>query len=256
MVMPISDHQHGYEPRHGVGLARDEVALREAFIGVLSHELRTPVTSIYGGIELLRAHRLDDNVVRDVLRDVSDEAEGLQRLIDDLLVMVRAERGLAFAVPEPVLLRRIVGLAVDDERRRWPDQAFDVDLAADLPTALGDDALLRQVLRNVLGNAAKFGPAHGSISVSGQADGDLVELRVRDRGPGISPEQREQVFALFYRGATLGRIAGSGIGLYVARVLMNAMGGSIHVAPREQGAEFVLRLPRYVDPEAPASSAA
>ena len=78
--------------------------------------------------------------MRDVLRDVSVEAESLQRVIDDLLVMVRAERGSAFAVPEPVLLRRVVGLAVDDEARRWPEHDFVVALAPDLPTALGDDA--------------------------------------------------------------------------------------------------------------------
>ena len=69
-------------------------------------------------------------------------------------------------------------------------------------------------------------------------------------GPGIPVGQGEQVFELFYRGTSLGRIAGSGIGLYVARVLMAAMGGTIAVSPRTEGAEFVLRLPRYADPDA------
>ena len=251
MVMSISPHDLAVAPPRDAGIARDEVLLREAFLGVLSHELRTPVTSIYSGIELLRAHRLEDDVVRDVLRDVSVEAESLQRLIDDLLVMVRAERGLTFAVPEPVLMRRVIGLADNDEGRRWPEQAFNVVLAPDLPTALGDDALFRQVLRNVLCNAAKFSPAKGTITITGEAHAGHVEVRVLDAGPGITPvDQREHVFQLFDRGTSLGRIAGSGIGLYVARVLMEAMGGTIDVLPREDGAEFVLHLPRYVEPEA------
>jgi signal transduction histidine kinase len=230
--------------------AHDDALLREAFVGILSHELRTPVTSIYSGIELLRGHRLDNAVVRDVLDDVAVEAETLQRLIDDLLVMVRVERGMALGLPEPVHLRHIVALAVADEQRRWPDHAFEVDLPTDLPAALGDDGLIRQVLRNLLSNAAKYGPANGTVRLSGEAIGDEIELRVSDDGPGIELDQRQRVFELFYRGSTAARIAGSGIGLYVARVLMEAMGGSIRVSPRDRGAEFVLRLPIYVDLEA------
>ena len=225
----------------------ERALLHDAFVGVLSHELRTPVTSIYSGIELLRAHRLDDDVVQDVLRDVAVEAESLQRLIDDLLVLVRVDRGVAMAVPEPVLLRRIVGLAVDDERRRWPDHTFQVDLGTDLPMALGDDGLIRQVLRNLLANAAKFGPPTGTITITGQAHDDDVELCVKDDGPGITVDQRERVFDLFYRGTTAARIAGSGIGLYVARLLMEAMQGSISALPCDRGAVFRLRLPRYPD---------
>jgi signal transduction histidine kinase len=228
-----------------VTTARDEATRRAAFVGVLSHELRSPVTSIYSGVELLRGHRLADEVVDDILHDVASEAESLQRLIDDLLVMVRVEGSVAIGVTEPVLLRRIVALAVDDERRRWPGHTFRVDLAPDLPIVVGDEGLIRQVLRNLLSNAAKYGPADGTIVVTGDVQGEHVELRVTDDGPGIAIDQHERVFDLFYRGTTAARIEGSGIGLYVARVLMHSMGGSIRVADRPNGAELALRLPRY-----------
>ena len=122
-----------------------------------------------------------------------------------------------------------------------------MDLAPDLPAALGDDALIRQVLRNLLSNAAKYSPAGSTVSVAAMAVGDELEVRVADEGPGIAAEQRDRVFELFYRGSTAARIAGSGVGLYVARTLMEAMGGSVGIAPSERGAEFVLRLPAYVE---------
>ena len=126
-----------------VSREHDQAMLRQAFVGILSHELRTPVTSIYSGIELLRAHRLSEPVMRDVLNDVAVEAETLHRLIEDLLVMVRLERGVSMAIPEPVLIHRIVALALADEARRWPDRTFVADIPPDLPTAQGDEGLLR-----------------------------------------------------------------------------------------------------------------
>ena len=230
--------------------AHEAALLRETFVGVLSHELRTPVTSIYSGIELLRAHRLEAGVVREVLDDVSVEAETLQRIIDDLLVIVRLERGVPMGSREPVLLRRVVALAVDDERRHWPEHVFRNELPADLPPALGDEGLLRQVLRNLLSNAAKYGPAAGTVTVTGAAVGDELEVHVVDDGPGIEAAQQDRIFELFYRGSTATRIAGSGIGLFVVRMLMAAMGGSVRLVQRDRGAEFVLRLPIYVDPDA------
>lgn len=230
--------------------AHDDPLLREAFVGMLSHELRTPVTSIYSGIELLRGRRLDGAVVRDVLDDVAVETETLQRLIDDLLVLVRVDRGIALGVPEPVHLRRIVRLAVADEQRRWPGRAFVVDLPADLPAARGDDGMIRQVLRNLLSNAAKYGPPDGIVTIAGGAVGDDIELRVTDDGPGVALEHRQRELELSSQGSTAARIAGAGIGLHVAQLLMEAMGGSIRIATMERGSAFVLHLPCDVDPDA------
>ena len=227
--------------------AHDQAMLREAFVGILSHELRTPVTSIYSGVELLRTHHLSESVSRDVLNDVAVEAETLQRLIDDLLVMVRVERGVQLALAEPVLVHRIVSLALADERRRWADRHFVATIPTDLPTAMADDGLLRQVLRNLLSNAAKYGPPDSTILVTAREADGWIEVRVTDEGPGIAVDQRERVFDLFYRGTMAARIQGSGVGLYVARALMEAMGGTIVIGDHAHGAEFILRLPIYRD---------
>ena len=191
-----------------VSREHDQAMLRQAFAGILSHELRTPVTSIYSGIELLRAHRLSEPVTRDVLNDVAVEAETLHRLIEDLLVMVRLERGVSMALPEPILVHRIVGLALADEARRWPDRTFVADIPADLPTAQGDEGLLRQVLRNLLSNAAKYGPRSGTVRITAAAVPDGLTVTVSDEGPGIDDDQRDRVFELFDRAGTSARIPG------------------------------------------------
>jgi signal transduction histidine kinase len=234
-----------------VSRQHDQAMLREAFVGILSHELRTPVTSIYSGVELLRGHKLSEPVTRDVLHDVAVEAETLHRLIEDLLVMVRLERGVSMALPEPVLVHRIVELALAEERRRWPDHRFVAVIPSDLPIAQGDEGLLRQVLRNLLSNAAKYGRRAGTVTVTAAATPNEITVAVSDEGPGIGDDQRDRVFDLFYRGAVDARIAGSGIGLFVAKALMEAMDGSITIGRPERGAEFILHLPRYGDrPEA------
>ena len=239
-----------------VSREHDQAMLRQAFAGILSHELRTPVTSIYSGIELLRAHRLSEPVTRDVLNDVAVEAETLHRLIEDLLVMVRLERGVSMALPEPILVHRIVGLALADEARRWPDRTFVADIPADLPTAQGDEGLLRQVLRNLLSNAAKYGPRSGTVRITAAAVPDGLTVTVSDEGPGIDDDQRDRVFELFDRAGTSTRIQGSGIGLFVARALMEAMDGTIAIGRPARGAEFTLHLPRYPERVAVRSASA
>ena len=184
-----------------VSRERDRLELREAFVGVLSHELRTPITSIYSGVELLRAHRLDEAVAQDVLRDVAVEAESLHRLVEDLLMMVRLERGATIASLEPVLLQHVVPRAIADERRRWPERAFRAELPADLRVVDTDPGLLRQVLRNLLSNAAKYG--RGTVTVTATDDGTRGELllHVVDDGPGVPVGDRDRVFDLLYRGS-------------------------------------------------------
>jgi len=256
LVDPQGDRVGAVMVVRDVSREHDQAMLRQAFVGILSHELRTPVTSIYSGIELLRAHRLSEPITRDVLNDVALETETLHRLIEDLLVMARLERGVSMAVPEPVLVHRVVALALADEVRRWPDQTFIADIPADLPTAQGDEGLLRQVLRNLLSNATKYGSRRGTISITAAAVPDGLTVTVSDDGPGIDDDQRGRVFDLFQRAGANPRIQGSGIGLYVARALMEAMDGTISIGRPARGAEFVLHLPRYPDRPAVGSTPA
>ena len=229
---------------HNVDSPTDRALLSEAFVTMLSHELQTPMTSIYGGVELLRRHQLAGPVSQDVLRDVAVEVERLRRLIDDLLVMVRLERGVTMAMPGPVVLHRAVALALADERRRWPDRRLVAAIPRDLPMAVADETLLLQVLRNLLASAAGSVQPEGTITVTARGDGGRVHLTVKDDGPRIQAGQREGAFDLFYRGSDA-RIQASGVGLYVAQALMRVMDGSIEIGTPARGASFDLELPVY-----------
>jgi signal transduction histidine kinase len=139
---------------------------------------------------------------------------------------------------------------VDQERGRWPAARFIVDAVADLPAVSGDETSITQVVRNLLSNAAKYS-AGGTVTVVIEPDADGVAVRVQDEGPGINPDEAEELFSPFYRSPTTARMAaGAGIGLYVSRRLVDAMGGRIWAARRtDRGSEFGFVLPVYAGGE-------
>ena len=132
---------------------------------------------------------------------------------------------------------------------------FETELDPNLPIVAGDEAHVRLVLSNLLSNAAKYGPANGLVTVTARRapDGNAVEVRVLDEGPGVDESETESMFRAFFRSASTARKApGSGIGLFIVRALMEAMGGRVWSKPRESGgAEFGFALPIFedMDPE-------
>lgn len=233
--------------------------LREKFIGVLSHELRTPVTAIYGGTQLLlsRSGQLDEATEREILTDVTLESERLHRLIENTLVLARIERGRELEGADPVLLQRLLPTVLQRERGLWPDTKISLVISTDLPTAKGDEGYLGQVVRNLVSNAAKY--ARGNeIEVEARAADGGVEVRVLDRGPGIDAETADLLFDLYYREPSLSGMApGAGIGLFVCRQIVHALGGRIWAAPRAGGgAEFGFFVPGYDADEEMASEMA
>ena len=230
---------------------RDAARLRDAFIGVVSHELRTPITTIFGGTRVLarRWRDLEPDARDDILADVAGEADRLYRLVEDLLVITRVERGNLDVGDDPVSLRPILERVVTTERGRFPDRALAVRVPPDLPSMRGEEAFLEQVLRNLLGNAAKYGGEGSLVLVTAEATATDVVISVLDEGPGIEEAEAEALFDLFYRSPSVeGTVAGAGIGLFVCRQLVLAMGGRIHAARRpEGGAAFVVTLARYDD---------
>src|SRR6185436_8072107 len=130
--------------------------LRDAFIGVISHELRTPITTIFGLSKMLRQRggSLDGTVVMKAIEDIEGEADRLQRLVEDLLVLSRAERGRVEIDGEPLGLARLVRRVADGERQR-SGRTIEVDVEAGLPLAIGEETYVEQVARNLLTNAAK-----------------------------------------------------------------------------------------------------
>ncbi|HEU4674147.1 MAG TPA: GAF domain-containing protein, partial [Candidatus Limnocylindrales bacterium] len=219
-------------------------AAREAFLGVLSHELRTPITSILAGSGILARRTLGEEEA-ELVTDINAESERLHRLVEDLLVLSRVERGADLRRFDPVLVQHVARRVVSHEASRWPDRRFEAMIPPGVPAASGDEAYVEQVIRNLLSNAAKYGPPGGVVELVVSSAESGVVIRVLDRGPGFDERDLGRVFELFYRSPAATKVApGAGIGLYTSRVLAEAMGGRIWVANREGGgAEVGVELP-------------
>jgi PAS domain S-box-containing protein len=227
---------------------RQREAVRETFIGILSHELRTPITTIFGGTRILSRedNGLDEATRREIFDDVADEAERLKRLVEDVVAMSRFGESDAELGREPVLLQRVVPSVVASEEERWPGITFSTRMALGLPTVMADPTYLEQIVRNLLTNAAKYGGTGARITVVVELlqESDEVVVRVKDDGPGIDTEEAERLFELFYRSPTTANAtSGAGIGLFVCARLVRAMGGRIWARPLpDGGAEFGFAL--------------
>lgn len=236
------------EKRHAE--ERRNHAFRDAFVGVVSHELRTPITTIFGMSHVLknRSASMAPEVITRHLADIADEADRLRRLTEDLLVLSRAEGRQLRVGTEPIVVAHLIRRAVEAEAERSPDHRFSLDVGTGVPLAVGEDTYVDQVIRNLLANAAKYSPSDTAIRVTVERDGDGVAIRVTDEGPGLGPEAPDELFEAFYRSpGVVGIKSGAGIGLFVCRELVYAMGGRIWAAaappPAPSGAEFGFWLP-------------
>jgi len=226
--------------------ARQREAIRETFIGILSHELRTPITTIYGGAKLLarRESTVDAATRQAIFDDIVAEAERLQRLVEDVVAMNRFGESSDDLGKEPVLLQRIVPGVVASEQTRWPGVDFEVSVPTGAPTVVADPIYVEQTLRNLLSNAAKYAGPSSHVEVIVTATDDEVLVRILDDGPGIEADEAERLFNLFYRSPSTARNnTGAGIGLFVCARLVRAMGGRIWGLPRATGgSEFGFAL--------------
>jgi PAS domain S-box len=222
-------------------------ALRETFIGVLSHELRTPLTTILGGAKLLarETSTLDEETRRGIFRDIHEEAERLERLVEDVVALNRFGDDAGQIGWEPVLIQRLLPRVMQSEDGRWPGVTFELDVETGLPTVSADPSYVEQVVRNLLSNAAKYGGLDSTVVIRAEAGQGEVIVRVLDDGPGFPIEETERIFDLFYRSpGTATTAGGAGIGLFVCARLMAAMSGRIWAARRATGgAEFGFALP-------------
>jgi len=251
--LPIADESGKVTSWAGINLditdRKDAEAFREAFLGILSHELRTPITSIYAASTLLERPGLETGRRDELIGDIGHEAERLRRLVDDLVILSRAERGTIQVPTEPVPLHHVMRRVCEQARRRHPSNRLELSVAPALPVARADEDFVEQIVWNLLENAAKYGPPDGEIEVIVDAPDGSPRVRVLDRGPGINPAEAERLFEVFYRSERAARVAGSGIGLFVAHRLVESIGGTIWARQRDDGpgAEFGFRLQAFVD---------
>ena len=208
------------------------------FIADASHELRTPLTVLRGNAEI--GLTLDDDCAHgEILREIVDESARMSSLVDDLLFLARSD-----ASSVPLEMRDVdVAEAIDAlaTRAEVLARGHGAELSADLNatgTARADPRRIDQALMILVDNAAKYGPAGGTIELAAEVVGERLVIEVRDRGPGIPPEQLSRVFERFYRvkGAERERSGGgTGLGLSIAAAIVEGHGGMIVAAPREGG---------------------
>jgi two-component system sensor histidine kinase GlrK len=223
-------------------------AQKNRFLRHLSHELKTPLASLREGAELL-----NDQVAgplappqRAVVGIMRDNSVKLQKLIEDLLDYQRALHAAASLEVRTVQLDALVREVADAHRLAALAKAQRVALAL-APVAIEADAeKLRSIIDNLLGNAIKFTPAGGNISVAARESEGHVVIEVIDSGPGVPAVEREAVFESFFRGRAKagGRVEGSGLGLAIAREYVEAHGGRIALVPEGPGGHFRVTLPK------------
>jgi len=226
---------------------------QRAFVDGVAHELRTPLTLISGHAQSLRRHAALAGTPEAAasLQLIDAEAHRMGLLVSDLLDLARRDAGrltlnLQPLNPEDALFESFERLAASSRGRL---QLLSGDSAGALPPVLADPDRLQQCLAALIDNALRYSPAPWPVQLSAVAEPDALVLHVRDHGPGVAPHERERIFERFVRGEAAAETRGSGIGLSVVRLLVEAMGGTVQVgAAPGGGADFALRLRPAVPP--------
>lgn len=227
--------------------------LRSALLASVSHDLRTPLTAMRGSIDSLlalgEAIPLEDR--RELLEGTRDEAERLDRYIQNLLDMTRLGHGALKLARDWVAPADIVGSSLNRLRAVLAPLQVSTDVPAELPLLFVHAALIEQALVNVLENAARFSPPHGRLQLSAGATDDEIFFKVSDEGPGIPEDERAKIFDMFYTAARGDRGGqGTGLGLAICQGMVGAHGGRISVADGidGRGTSITLHLPLQTQP--------
>lgn len=221
--------------------------LKDDFVSTVSHELRTPITPIKGFLMTLMRPTFDPPLEerRNFYGMMLKQTERLERLVNDLLDASRLESGKIDVDTHPLDVAGLTDATVDSYRISHPDRAFRFSSNKPAAYAIANPGRLEQVVCNLINNAIRYAPDTEPIDVIVRAEANEVTISVRDRGPGISFEEQELVFERFYRsGHHLTREqGGTGLGLYISKRLMEAMGGSLSLVSRlGSGSTFALTL--------------
>ena len=223
--------------------------LKDEFLSVAAHELKTPITSLRGFAQLLlrqatRDGHLDGQKAQRGLRAIDQQSEKLTRLVAQLLDVSRLDAGQLAVQPEPTdlaaLTREVVAVIAPQTHRH----GITVRVGS-IGLALADPLRLEQVLTNLIDNAVKYSPEGGPVELAlSQPEPRAIRLEVRDHGVGVAPESRAHIFDRLYQAREVDRTAGLGLGLYISRQIISLHGGTITAEfPEDGGTRMVLTLP-------------
>jgi len=244
---------------HAEALQQSE-KLKSALLDAVTHDLRTPLASIKASITtLLDEVRTGSDAERPVVLDpesrmemmevIDEESDRLNRFISGLIELARIEAGEMHLHRHWGAIDEIVSATLERAKRLTRGHRVEVDVQSELPVVRVDDRAVSEVIYTLLDNAVKFSPAEGRIRISAtRVDNDQIRVAVEDEGPGVSLELRERVFDKFFRATNAGGLkvpAGTGMGLAIAKGIVEAHGGEIWIAEgaKTQGARVVFTLP-------------
>ncbi len=234
-------------------LKAETETLRNTLLSSVSHDLRTPLAAITGAATTLLQQnaRLDAAGRGELTQTIWEEAEHLNRIIRNVLDMMRIESGAIRVTKEWQSLEEIVGVVLNRLTDRLGDRPLTTRLSPELRIFPFDPLLIEQVLTNLLENALKYTPEGTLLELTAAVKGEEVEVEVADRGPGLHPGEEERIFEKFVRGAGTG--GGVGLGLAICRAIVAAHGGRIWAENRPGGgASFRFALPLGGQPPLPA----
>jgi signal transduction histidine kinase len=222
---------------------------RRGLVAAVSHDLRTPLTSLRLLADAVEDELVDPDTRRRYLEEMSVHIRSLSALIEDLFELSRLEAGDIQWSLQRVRLDELVGETVEAMRAQADAKrvAMQAEVPGDLAPARANPEKLQRVLFNLIQNAIRHTPADGSVTVAAEANGGTVEVEVADTGEGLPPEDRERAFEPFYRGGPgAARAAGdgTGLGLTICRAIVEAHGGEIWFAESRRGARVRFSLPR------------
>jgi signal transduction histidine kinase/PAS domain-containing protein len=253
----------------------NELALREAnrrmdeFLGMTSHELKTPLTSIKGNTQLtvrqIKNSLLTFQKMQGMLESTERQIKLLDRLVDDLLDVSRSEEQNLELSLIPCNLASLVHEAVEEQRLAWPNRTITLEMSDEIVApVLADADRIGQVLRNYISNALKYSPEDRPIQVSVHINEENARVSVRDEGSGLSPEEQTQIWERFYRvhgtrvsSSTGSSNAGLGLGLYICKAIIEQLQGNVGVESTPgEGSTFWFSLPLASSIEQPYSKTA
>ncbi|HBY75976.1 MAG TPA: two-component sensor histidine kinase, partial [Cyanobacteria bacterium UBA11148] len=219
---------------------------RRAFLANVSHELRTPVSNVLVTLEALADGAVEEIDLRDrFIQTAQDETTRLSRLIQDLLDLGRLEAGVAPLEKQPLNLRDLINRAVRAMELRMRSKNVGIEVNIPDVQLEADPERLLQAFLNILDNAIKKSISDSLVSVSGKIEGGMIAVEIRDRGVGISPKDLPHIFEQFYTADQSRQGNSTGLGLAIARRIVEAHGGTITASSIGvgQGATFTIHLP-------------
>lgn len=244
----ILERRHLQEEKQAVEVETQRERLRANLLRAISHDLRTPLTSISAGASVLmeKSLNLDEQRQQEIISAIYDDAMWLVDLTENLLSITRIENGSMNLKLQPELIEEVFREALGHVDRNAAQHDISVNLEDDMLMAMMDVRLIIQVIINIVNNAIKYTPEGSTITLLAKKNGQLVEISIADDGPGISDEAKEHLFDMFYTAQTTNADSrrGLGLGLSLCKSIVEAHGGHITVRDNKpQGAVFTFTLP-------------